>query len=255
MKFILIFLAVFIGLVEHSLAQNGVPQSHQRLIDEMIADGAEKYPDEEIRLHLQDLPIFKEISIGPREIQIHRSFLVKTWIGPNGGIDWRHRLISTDAVVIGKVDKIIGLPTCGYNTAIQISVERFIKGPSPEKTVTVKLVSGKIPDGKTFLRHTSEPKFQVGERILIFLRKTPSYLHQHVSIKPCPDNIELWYKTETEDYFEPGYVAPSKFTIDCEEKLDWPFLPNGGYGWHGGKQDLSFAVEEIQKAMHAELTW
>ncbi len=235
------------------LAQNGISQSRQRLIAKMIADARLKNPDEKIRQILQNYRIFKEISIGPKEIQVARFFIEKTWVGPQHGSDWRFRLMVTDAVVIGKVDKIIDLPTsCGYNTAIQISVERFLKGHSPEKTITVKLISGKVADGINFVRVTSEPKFQIGERILIFLGKTPSRLHRELSSHPRPDNIELWYKTETDNYFEPGYV---KYTIDSEEKLDWPFLQSGGYDWYAGKKDLSFAIEEIQKAMDAELTW
>ena len=255
MKFLIIFLAVSysLGLVELSFAQKGKSQSRQKLADKMIADARLKNPDEKIRQFLQNHRISKEISIGPREIQVHRFFIEKSWVGPQHGSDWRYKLMVTDAVVIGKVDKIIDLSTsCGYNTAIQISVERFIKGHSPEKSIKVKLISGKVAGGINFVRVTSEPKFQVGERILIFLGKTPSRLHLELSWHPCPDNIELWYKTEADNYFEPGYV---KYTIDSEEKLDWPFLQSGEYDWYAGKKDLSFVIEEIQKSMRTELSW
>lgn len=98
-------------------------------------------------------------------------------------------LIKSDTIVIGKVKEILPSkwntidgkrpggtvafsPFCLIYTDIVISVDKYEKNPLSSKEVTVRVDGGKV--GNDTLVSESEPSFQPGEKVLLYLTKDTS---------------------------------------------------------------------------------
>ena len=229
--------------LEHPASEEWLRKKIAKMPEDIVADEAI------IRYLSSSHKKLKEVlsSIGSREIRVERYFIRTAFLAgrfeddPQKDFQWR--LMMTDAVVIGTVKEVKQeTEICGYGTEVRIAVERYLKGVEGDEMVVIKLASGRIfPDGRRRLV-LHEPKFRVGERVLVFLIKTPFKLHDQLTMDPCPDNMELWYMTETDgSYFELGVMWHPKYTIE-NEKLEW----------QRNESELSSVVEEIVSAQKAK---
>ena len=170
-------------------------------------------------------PIGQRIQIGQREIDVERFFrtvsalMDRFWKEPQRRNRWN--LMMTDLIVIGRVLSVSReQDICVYGTQVDIQVARYLKGTGSD-TVRVKLVRRRKISEKTILLSSGEPKFEIGESILLQLSVTPIRGHHQVTVNSTPDCIDFFYVTNTGGtYYEVASVEDAKRTI-VDGKLKW----------------------------------
>lgn len=200
------------------------------LLEKGIADGKDSIlEDEYIRKMLIERgrsPIGKRmIQIGPREIQVERFFWTVSAMRnrfakePKRSLQWN--LIMTDLIVIGRVLSVTREEKlCAYGTQVAIEVDRYLKGTGLN-TVYVKLVRGRKVSERSVIVSSGEPKFEVGEEVLLHLSATPIVGHDMAVVYSMSNCTGFFYVTNTGgDYYEVAGVDDAKRTI-VDGKLKW----------------------------------
>ena len=118
-----------------------------------------------------------------------------------------------DAVVLGWVDQVQVVPSCEYSTEVVVQVYQYVKVPShgrQDSLITFKLpypISHRYSRGgeEVAVFTSGEPRFRVGEQVLLTPKRVPFLLHEEAEWHPCREHLESWYRTEIlpeEGYFE-----------------------------------------------------
>jgi hypothetical protein len=213
-----------------------------------VAEGKDSFlEDEYLRKSLLlrgRSPIGKRMTlIGPREIQMERFFWTvqamrnRFWRDPLRNLQWN--LMMTDLIVTGRVLSVSKEEEiCVYGTQVDIQVRKYLKGTGPD-TIEVKLVRGRKIGERSFILSSGEPRFEIGEELLLLLSATPALGHDEVATTATTDCIGFFYVSNTGgEYYEVAGVEDAKKTI-VDGKLEWRGEP--------------LTVDEVETRISADL--
>ncbi|MGH9789822.1 MAG: hypothetical protein ACRD5W_01310 [Candidatus Acidiferrales bacterium] len=142
-----------------------------------------------------------------------------------------HYAAMADAVVLGRVQKIEYHVEGPYHTWLRVHPEEFLKGVADGDEVIVKILDSGPARGENgeilMTESEADPKFRLGERVLLFLQKWPRdllYVQRVYRNLTPPDqqrNLERQYgsaqairaELEKGDYYELLWEASGAFRI------------------------------------------
>ncbi len=177
-----------------------------------------------------------------------------------------HFAAIADLVLIGRIYKIEYHIEGPYHTWVRVTPENVLKGESPGSQVLVKLLrSGPVRDvdgSPAFYEAENEPKFNLGERVLLFLRAWPrDLLHAHKVERALADPVHFTRQygppeaAEKElaqgGYYELVWAGSGAFKVVGKRAVSMSRalrVPNPS----GERFDLTAASEQIQKVAEAQ---
>ena len=219
-----------------------------RRVAKAVAEGKDSFLEDEYLRNSMLLrgrsPIGKRMTlIGPREIQVERFFWTvqalrsRFWRDPLRNFQWN--LMMTDLIVVGRVSLVSKEEErCAYGTHVDIKVAKYLKGTGPD-SIQVKLIRGRKVGERSFILSSGEPRFEVGEELLLLLSATPAMGHCEVATNATPDCADFFYVTNTGgEYYEVAGVKDAKRTI-VDGKLKW--------------RGETLSLEEVEASLLADL--
>ena len=216
--------------VQKALGDSAAMSWLNSMVAKAVAEGKASFlEDEYLRKSLLlrgHSPIGTKVNqIGKREIAVERFFWTVQAMrnrfrrDPLRNFQWN--LMMTDLIVTGKVLSVSKEEElCAYGTQVDIKVVKYIKGAGPV-TIQVKLIKGRKIRERSFILSSGEPRFDVGEEVLLLLSATPTSGHDQVAINATPDCLGFFYRRNTGgEYYEVAGVRDAKRTI-VDGKLVW----------------------------------
>lgn len=201
-------------------------------------------------------------SIGEREIETHKYFIDKREEPIRQFGRGRHLAVKMpDVIVLGKVEAIRHSDAfLDYGRTVSVLVVSSIKGPhKPGEIVYIKQVSGikfhETPAGRlrdqlrgrtssTFFQIslTSDPEFHVGEKVLVFLTKTPYALHFVLSDTEVAEIDKerwkmLWYKTHLS--------VPNEYELQTRMKARYK-IDGDRIRWFNKDETIGSVINKLQ---------
>lgn len=201
-------------------------------------------------------------SIGKKEIEAHKYFIDKREDPIRQFGRGKHLLVKMpDAIVVGIVKNITHSDAfLDYGRTVSVQVTRRIKGPhKPGEIVYIKQVSGikfhETPAGRLRdqlrgrtsspffqISLTSDPEFHVGEKVLVFLTKTPYALHFVLSDTEVAEIDKerwkmLWYKTHLS--------VPNEYELQTRMKARYK-IDGDRIRWFNKDETIGSVINKLQ---------